>query len=183
MWKWQQRIEMKPSGLFVLYTLCHMCSRAGNWQCCVRFGITADLPSVTKAATTDWTAKWSDWEKPTILLFCLFPTVNVFWFWKSMCDCNIFYCTTALKCDSFVVICSEYALLNHMRLPKIPVLNIVGTDSTSQTIILFRESLDSGGRRPVWLHHRCRLCFVNANISCVGLNRKSKRWVTVPIKK
>lgn len=77
-----------------------MCSRAGNWQCCVRFGITADLPSVTKAATTDWTAKWSDWEKPTILLFCLFPTVNVFWFWKSMCDCNIFYCTTALKCDS-----------------------------------------------------------------------------------
>lgn len=77
-----------------------MCSRAGNWQCCVRFGITADLPSVTKAATTDWTAKWSDWEKPTILLFCLFPTVNVFWFWKSMCDCNIFYCPTALKCDS-----------------------------------------------------------------------------------
>lgn len=112
-------------------------------------------------------------------LFCLFPTVNVFWFWKSMCDCNIFDCTTA----QFVVICTEYALLNHMRLPKIPVLNIVGTDSTSQTIILFRESLDSGGRRPVWLHHRCRLCFVNANISCVGLNWMSKRWVTVPIKK
>lgn len=81
-WIWQRRTERNPGRLFVHQMRCHVCNRERNWHCCVRFGITADLPSVAKAATTDWTAKCNNREKPSCLLFNLIATINVFRFWK-----------------------------------------------------------------------------------------------------
>lgn len=160
-----------------------MCAVEQETDCCVSFGITADLPSVTKAATTDWTAERYDWGKPPILLFCLFSTDNR----PLILKINvwlIFSCTCSQMWLSRDPSALGTALLTHLCSVKLLVQTLWQQIQQIRQWFDFWESLDSGGRQPVWWHHHhLRLYFVNANITCASLNWMSKHWVNVSIKK